>query len=211
MANFEELTPQALCGRCDPDGLPFETTAELEDLPGIIGQPRAVEAVRFGIGIEREGYNVFALGPAGMGKHSLLRQALAEQAATRPVPDDWCYVYNFAESHKPQVLRLPPGRGAELHRDMEEFIEDKGIPQNANLATYIVPTSKDVPDIKSIILESGSGKGPFGAKGIGEPTIAATAPAILNAIYDAVGVRITKLPVTPEIAFYHLKERDEGA
>jgi len=94
---------------------------------------------------------------------------------------------------------------------MEEFIEDKGIPQNANLTTYIVPTSKDVPDIKSIILESGSGKGPFGAKGIGEPTIAATAPAILNAIYDAVGVRIKKIPATPEIAFYHLKERDEGA
>ena len=92
---------------------------------------------------------------------------------------------------------------------LEEFIEDKGIPQNVSLTTYILPTSKDVPDIKSIIMESRSGKGPFGSKGIGEPAITATAPAILNAIYDAVGVRIKKIPATPEIVFYHLKERRE--
>ena len=92
---------------------------------------------------------------------------------------------------------------------LEEFIEEKGIPKNVNLTTYILPTSKDVPDIQSIILESGSGKGPFGAKGIGEPAIVATAPAILNAIYDAVGVRIKKIPATPESVFYHLKERGE--
>ena len=94
---------------------------------------------------------------------------------------------------------------------MEEFIEDKGIPQNVTLATYIVPTSKDVPDIQSIILESGSGKGPFGAKGIGEPTIVATAPAVLNAIYDAVGVRIKQVPATSEVVFNHLKEGEKKA
>ena len=54
---------------------------------------------------------------------------------------------------------------------MEEFIEEKGVPQTTNLATYILPTSKDVPDIQVIILESHSGKGPFGAKGIGEPLL----------------------------------------
>ena len=89
---------------------------------------------------------------------------------------------------------------------LEEFIEDKGIPQNINLATYIMPTSKDVPDIQTIILESCSGKGPFGAKGIGEATIGATAPAILNAIYDAVGVRIKRIPATPEVVFNGMKE-----
>jgi len=92
---------------------------------------------------------------------------------------------------------------------LEEFIEEKGIPQTLGLRTYKIPTSKDVPDIQSIILESHSGKGPFGAKGIGESTIMATAPAVLNAIYDAVGVRIKKLPATPEIVFHHLKERIE--
>jgi len=89
---------------------------------------------------------------------------------------------------------------------MEEFVEEQGIPETTSLRTYMIPTSKDVPDIKSIILESHSGKGPFGAKGIGEPTIVATTPAILNAIYDAVGVRIKKTPATAENVFYHLKE-----
>ena len=92
---------------------------------------------------------------------------------------------------------------------MEEFVEEQGIPQTTNLTTYIVPTSKDVPDIKSIIMESHSGKGPFGAKGIGEPAIVATAPAILNAIYDAVGVRIKKTPATPEDIFFHLKKDEK--
>jgi CO/xanthine dehydrogenase Mo-binding subunit len=89
---------------------------------------------------------------------------------------------------------------------MEDFIEDQGIPQNVNLTTYLVPTAKDVPDIRAIILESGSGKGPFGAKGVGEATIAATAPAMLNAIFDAIGVRITSIPTTPEVVFSHLKK-----
>jgi CO/xanthine dehydrogenase Mo-binding subunit len=94
---------------------------------------------------------------------------------------------------------------------LEEFIEEEGIPQTLNLATYIMPTSKDVPDIRSIILESHSGKGPFGAKGIGEPTIVATTPAVLNAIYDAVGVRIKQTPATSEVVFNHLKECEKKA
>ena len=89
---------------------------------------------------------------------------------------------------------------------MEEFIEEQGIPKTTSLRTYMIPTSKDVPDIQSIILESHSGKGPFGSKGIGEPPIVATTPAILNAIYDAVEVRIKKTPSTSEKVFYHLKE-----
>ena len=93
---------------------------------------------------------------------------------------------------------------------MEDFIEEQGIPQTTSLRTYMIPTSKDVSDIKAIIMESHSGKGPFGAKGIGEPTIVATTPAILSAIYDAVGVRIKKTPCTPENVFFHLKDRVEN-
>jgi CO/xanthine dehydrogenase Mo-binding subunit len=80
----------------------------------------------------------------------------------------------------------------------EEFLETKGIPENISLISYLLPTAKDIPDIKAIIIESGTGKGPFGAKGVGESTITATTPAILNAIDDAIGVRIKKLPATPE-------------
>jgi CO/xanthine dehydrogenase Mo-binding subunit len=91
---------------------------------------------------------------------------------------------------------------------MENFVEEKGVPLTTGLTTYIIPTAKDVPDIKVIILESHSGKGPFGAKGIGEPPIVATTPAILNAIYDAVGVRIKQTPATSEKVFHHLLEAD---
>ncbi len=124
MAAVRELGPEALCRRCDPEQFPFETTDDIEDLHEIIGQPRAVEAVQFGIGMEREGYNIFALGPAGTGKYTLVRQALEQRAATEPVPFDWCYVNNFAQPYRPRVLRLPPGTGVKLRRDMEQLVEE---------------------------------------------------------------------------------------
>ncbi|NOZ29506.1 MAG: AAA family ATPase [Chloroflexi bacterium] len=124
MAAVRELGPDALCRRCDPEQFPFETTDDIEDLHEIIGQPRAVEAVQFGIGMEREGYNIFALGPAGTGKYTLVRQALEQRAATEPVPFDWCYVNNFAQPYRPRVLRLPPGTGVKLRRDMEQLVEE---------------------------------------------------------------------------------------
>ena len=78
------------------------------------------------------------------------------------------------------------------------------MPWTWNFHDYIIPTSKDIPDIKSIVLQSGSGKGPFGAKGIGEPSISAAGPAAAGAIADAIGKRITHLPVTAERVFFAL-------
>jgi CO/xanthine dehydrogenase Mo-binding subunit len=89
-------------------------------------------------------------------------------------------------------------------RLMEDYLEVSGVPWTWNFHDYIIPTSKDVPDIKSIVLESGSGKGPFGAKGIGEPAISAAGPAAANAVKDAIGVRITHLPITAERVFLAL-------
>lgn len=77
---------------------------------------------------------------------------------------------------------------------MEEFFPGKG----ENLHDYLIPTIGDVPPVESILVEDPSPAGPFGAKGIGEQALIPTAPAILNAIYDAVGVRIYKLPATPD-------------
>jgi len=79
--------------------------------------------------------------------------------------------------------------------------EDKvaaGITVTPNLMTYLIPTALDVPDVTTVILESGEGMGPWGARGIGEPAMVPTAPAIANAVFDAVGVRMTRLPITPE-------------
>jgi len=89
---------------------------------------------------------------------------------------------------------------------MEDYIEVGGVPWTWNFHDYIIPTSKDIPDIKSIVLESGSGKGPFGAKGIGEPSISAAGPAVASAIADAIGKRVTHLPVTAERIYFALQE-----
>ena len=124
MAEVEALSAQELYRAVDPDLFDFETTEELEEFEGVLGQPRAVEAVKFGIGIEAEGYNVFALGPPGTGKHSLLKEFFDERASDKPVPSDWCYVHNFDEPHKPRAIELPPGRGVELREDMEQLIEE---------------------------------------------------------------------------------------
>jgi len=117
------LQPHQLHHTCDPEQFKFQTTAELEDLTEIIGQIRAMDAVRFGAGIRHEGYNLFVLGPSGSGKSSMVRQFLEKKAAEEHKPDDWCYLNNFAQPHKPQALRLPSGRGAELHHRMEQLVD----------------------------------------------------------------------------------------
>ncbi|HKO08821.1 MAG TPA: ATP-binding protein [Alphaproteobacteria bacterium] len=118
------LQPEALRRCCDPASLPFESTAELPDLDDAIGQVRAAEAVRFGIGIKRPGFNIFALGPSGVGKEHLVRRGLKTQAAREPVPDDWCYVNNFIDAHKPVAMRLPAGRAMPFRRDMERLVNE---------------------------------------------------------------------------------------
>lgn len=78
---------------------------------------------------------------------------------------------------------------------------------NANLGEYKIPTCLDMPNVRSIIVESNEPNGPFGAKEVGEGAIMPTIPAILNAVYDAVGVRINELPLSPERVFKALKAR----
>ncbi|MEN8206611.1 MAG: ATP-binding protein [Pseudomonadota bacterium] len=121
---IKRLEPDLLYQRCDPEQFDFSTTEELEDLAEVIGQPRAVDAVRFGIGIQHKGYNLFALGPTGTGKHALVQRYAIEHAETGPLPPDWCYVNNFQQPHEPRKLRMPPGRGIELERSMEQLVED---------------------------------------------------------------------------------------
>jgi len=81
---------------------------------------------------------------------------------------------------------------------MEEVVVEEGVIQTPSLSEYLIPTSRDIPTTQAIILESGTGVGPFGAKGIGEPSLTPAAPAVVNAVADAIGVRIHELPLTPE-------------
>ena len=90
----------------------------------------------------------------------------------------------------------------------EEILFDgAGRQVNPNLSNYIMPTSLDMPDIEIDIVDSYDPTGPFGAKGVGEPTSVPTAAAILNAIHDAVGVRITSLPATAEKVLAAIKAK----
>jgi predicted ATP-dependent protease len=116
------IAPEKLYTRCDPASLPFATTAELEELTLPVGQDRAIAALEFGIGIRSQGYNIYALGPEGSGKDSLVRLLLAKAAENEAAPDDWCYVHNFADPHRPRALRLPHGRALGLRKDMETLV-----------------------------------------------------------------------------------------
>ncbi|AZR73598.1 xanthine dehydrogenase [Anoxybacter fermentans] len=94
---------------------------------------------------------------------------------------------------------------------MEEVIfDEEGFLLNPDFSTYLIPTALDVPRIETVIVEDEEPLGPFGAKGIGEPATIATAPAIINAIYNACGVRIKELPATPEKILRELNKKSAG-
>lgn len=118
------LSAEKLYTPCPADRLAFKTTRDLAPLSVMIGQDRAVAAVRFAISMKHEGYNLFALGPEGIGKATLIRQNLEEAAAAQTVADDWCYVNNFADPQKPIALRLKAGRGEVLRSDMKQLVDE---------------------------------------------------------------------------------------
>jgi lon-related putative ATP-dependent protease len=109
---------------CDTSRFSFETTAELEPLTGRLGQERALEALRFGVGIAHHGYNLYAMGPAEGGKHTAVRTMIEARASHEPVPEDICYVADFDQPYRPRALRLPPGKGRELARDVDQLVEE---------------------------------------------------------------------------------------
>lgn len=81
---------------------------------------------------------------------------------------------------------------------MEDQVIDKGITINADMTNYLVPSIQDIPKFESVLIENEDSDGPFGSKGVGEPTMIAASPAVANAVYDAIGVRIKSLPISPE-------------
>jgi lon-related putative ATP-dependent protease len=118
------LPVSLLYRRCDPAVLPFALCSELEEAPGLIGQERAVEAVQFAMRMRRKGYNVYALGASGTGRHGMVEDLLRARAQSEPTPPDWCYVNNFADPQQPHRLQLPSGRGAGLAAAMKRLVEE---------------------------------------------------------------------------------------
>ena len=120
----EPLEAARLFTRCDPDDIRLSAAGAAGLQARGLGQERALEAIRFGIGMKRHGYNVFAYGAPGTGKHALVRHELEQSAGAMPVPPDWCYVHNFEDQYKPRALSLPAGRGCHLRADMARLIEE---------------------------------------------------------------------------------------
>ena len=118
----DPLPADALFRACDPERFEFETTDELENLTAIVGQARASRAVRFGIGMKGDGFNIYALGPEETDKQTLVRHFLEDEAASRETPPDLCYVNNFDHASRPCTLVLPSGTAGELARDLDDVL-----------------------------------------------------------------------------------------
>jgi lon-related putative ATP-dependent protease len=108
-------------------GAQFANSDELPPGTPYLGQQRAIDALRFGIEVERPGYNVYVLGPLGSHRHGLVNELVTEHAARKGPRQDWCYVNNFSDPERPRALSFPAGKGREFQDDMHDLIEDMRI------------------------------------------------------------------------------------
>jgi len=113
-----ELPIEKLCRMCDPRAAGCDPSAEINTLGDIIGQERAVRALKFGLGIKEKGFNIYVAGMPGTGRTTAIERFLEEVAKDAPVPSDWCYVNNFRNSAHPNALHLSPGMAVEFRDDM---------------------------------------------------------------------------------------------
>jgi lon-related putative ATP-dependent protease len=124
MRKIKSISYKKLRNSLDPKSLDFESTDSLKPINGFLGQERAREALSFGIGIKSQGYNMYAMGPSGIGKFSLIKAVLEDEAKNISPPDDWCYIYNFEDPEKPLPLHFPAGQGAMFQADMKRLLDE---------------------------------------------------------------------------------------
>ena len=121
-AGAVEIPPERLRRRLDPASLPFASTAEVAPLEGTIGQPRALEALEFGLAMPTAGFNIFVTGIPGSGRLSTVEDHLKRVAQQRPAPRDWVYVQNFGHPDQPAALSLPAGQGRRFRDDLDGLV-----------------------------------------------------------------------------------------
>jgi len=127
---YAEVPVDALRWRCDPDRLGLKTTDDVKASRDIIGQDRALRALRMGLEIKHFGYNVFVTGFSGTGRTTTLKRLLNEFQTKKTVLLDRCYVHNFRIPDQPMLVTLPAGSGTKFRDDMDDLIADllKNIP-----------------------------------------------------------------------------------
>lgn len=128
---IDELTSDQLRWRCASDELKFKTTKDLKACVEIIGQDRALNALRMSFDIESLGYNIFVTGMVGTGRKTAINCLIKESQRLKNIPDDKLYVYSFKNPDSPRLIRLPASKGRDFKKDMERLIEDlqKHIPE----------------------------------------------------------------------------------
>lgn len=126
MNNKKPLDPKYYRLEVNASDLHFKTTKALKPLNEFLGQKRAISALLFGVDIQSQGYNLYAMGPTGLGKRTLINSILSEHAKNLPAPKDWCYIYNFEEPEHPIAISLPAGKGLAFQKDMNDFIGELG-------------------------------------------------------------------------------------
>ncbi|MCX8026332.1 MAG: AAA family ATPase [Thermodesulfovibrionales bacterium] len=121
---INRLKPNELTHICDRVLFDINTTDDLKGhFNSIIGQERALNALNFGLGIDSKGFNIYALGDGGTGKTTAIKKLLADKARLKPVPPDWCYVYNFKNPDAPMAISLPAGNVREFKKDIEDLVK----------------------------------------------------------------------------------------
>ena len=139
---FEEVPIEKLRWRCDPDALAFKTTESIHPCDEIIGQDRALEAIRLGLDINGIGYNIFVTGLAGTGRFTTIKcvlEEMDEMVIKGKIPNDLCYVNNFKNPDMPHMISFPAGQGNAFKKEMENLIETlkKKIPLMFENETYL--------------------------------------------------------------------------
>ncbi len=158
-----QLPIEKLRNVCDASFLHCESTKDLVPLSEIIGQERAVRALKFGLGIRNHGFNVYVAGYPGTGRKTAVKNFVEAQAKTQPVPPDWCYVNNFGNQYEPKAIKLPAGKGKEFREDLKNFIENvkTALPKAFESDDYIArreSTIKELENQRKQLIDEISGK-----------------------------------------------------
>jgi lon-related putative ATP-dependent protease len=145
------LPPERLRKECRPDFMHCETTKGLIPLHEIIGQERAVRALKFGLGIKDRGFNIYVAGYPGTGRTTAVRNFLEEVARTKPEPSDWCYVNDFSNEYVPNAIRLPAGSGKDFQKDMKSFVENvrTALPKAFESEDYAAKRERTINEVES--------------------------------------------------------------
>ena len=124
MKKTKELKYTDLKKSFNLDDLNFKTTKDVEPLNSVMGQERALEAIKTSMQITQKGYNLYISGSIGIGKTSYALSIVNALSQKEPVPNDYCYIHNFDDPNSPIAIELEPGQGNEFKQDMNRFVSN---------------------------------------------------------------------------------------